>query len=266
MRLRMEPLLLTRSREGLVAEIVLNRPRQHNALNMAMWRGLTQMAAEIQADPRVRVAVLRAEGDQAFSAGADVGEFEHIRTDRQVGIAYNRALREAMDAIVALPMPVVARIQGFCIGGGCELALCADLRICDAAAEFGIPAARLGTGLDLGDVQRLVRLVGPAHARAILFTGRRFSAEQALRMGLVNEVVPSEELDACLDRWVDDLLGGSPLALRRAKADIRLAMDDPALASVEDRDHHAAELFDSEDYREGVRAFLEKRPPRFPGR
>ncbi|HYY87943.1 MAG TPA: enoyl-CoA hydratase-related protein [Chloroflexota bacterium] len=259
-------LVLERRRDGTVAEIVLNRPRRHNALNLAMWQAVSAIGADIQRDSQVRVVVLRAAGARAFSAGADVAEFEHIRASREGGLAYNRALREAMDALVGLPMPVLARIQGFCIGGGCELALCADLRICDEAAEFGIPAAKLGTGLDLGDVQRLVRLVGPAHARVILFSGRRFSAEQALRMGLVDEVVPTADLEACLERWLDDLLAGSPLALRRAKQDIALVLDDPALRNVADRDAHAAELFDSADYREGVRAFLEKRAPRFTGR
>src|SRR5919202_6279867 len=166
----MEPLLLVPRRGGAVAEIVLNRPRQHNALNLAMWQGLARLAGQLEADRAVRAVVLRGTGERAFSAGADVAEFEHTRTNRAVGIAYNRTLRQAMDAIVALPMPVIARIQGYCIGGGCELALCADLRVCDASAEFGIPAARLGTGLDLGDVQRLVRLVGPAQAQEILFT------------------------------------------------------------------------------------------------
>jgi enoyl-CoA hydratase/carnithine racemase len=261
----MEPLLLVRGRGGAVAEIVLNRPRQHNALNLAMWQGLARLADQLQADRTVRAVVLRGAGERAFSAGADVAEFEHTRTNREVGIDYNRTLRQAMDAIVGLPMPVIARIQGYCIGGGCELALCADLRICDDSAEFGIPAARLGTGLDLGDVQRLVRLVGPAHAQAILFTARRISAEHALRIGLVNEVVPGSELGAHLEGLLDDVLAGSPLAIRRAKQDVRLVLDDPSLASVADRDHHAAELFDTSDYREGVRAFLEKRPPRFPG-
>jgi enoyl-CoA hydratase/carnithine racemase len=261
----MQPLLLARRRAGEVAEIVLNRPRQHNALNLEMWQGLARLAAELQADASVRAVVVRGAGQRAFSAGADVGEFERTRTDRQTGIAYNRTLREAMDAIVRLPMPVVARIHGYCIGGGCELALCADLRICDQTAEFGIPAARLGTGLDLGDVQRLVRLVGPAQAQHILFTARRVSADQALRIGLVNAVVPAAEVDAYMERLLEDLLAGSPLAVRRAKQDVRLVLDDPSLASVVDRDQHAAELFDTQDYREGVRAFLEKRPPRFPG-
>jgi enoyl-CoA hydratase/carnithine racemase len=261
----MEPLLLVPRRGGAVAEIVLNRPRQHNALNLAMWQGLARLAAQLQADRTARAVVLRGAGERAFSAGADVAEFEHTRTNREVGIEYNRTLRQAMDAIVGLPMPVIARIQGYCIGGGCELALCADLRICDASAEFGIPAVRLGTGLDLGDVQRLVRLVGPALAQEILFTARRISAERALRIGLVNDVLPAAELDAYLEHLLDDLLAGSPLAIRRAKQDVRLVLDDPALASVADRDQHAAELFDTQDYREGVRAFLEKRPPRFPG-
>jgi enoyl-CoA hydratase/carnithine racemase len=261
----MEPLLLVPRRGGAVAEIVLNRPRQHNALNLAMWLGLSRLAEHLGADRSVRAVVLRGAGERAFSAGADVAEFEHTRTNRQVGIDYNRTLRQAMDAIAGLRMPVVARIQGYCIGGGCELALCANLRICDTTAQFGIPAARLGTGLDLGDVQRLVRLVGPASAEEILFTARRIPAERALRIGLVNEVVPAAELDAYLGGLLDDLLAGSPLAIQRAKQDVRLVLDDPSLASVPDRDQHAAELFDTQDYREGVRAFLEKRPPRFPG-
>jgi enoyl-CoA hydratase/carnithine racemase len=261
----MEPLLLARSHAGAVVEIVLNRPRQHNALNLAMWQGLGRLAGEIAADSSVRVVVLRGAGERAFSAGADVGEFEQTRANREVGVAYNRTLREAMDAVVALPMPVLARIHGYCIGGGCELALCADLRVCDPTAEFGIPAARLGTGLDLGDVQRLVRLVGPACAQEILFTAGRVSAERALRMGLVNAVVEPTDMDGWVERLLSEVLAGSPLALRQAKHDVRLVLDDPSLLTVADRDQHAAALFDTQDYREGVRAFLEKRPPRFPG-
>lgn len=261
----MEPLLLVRSNGGAVAEIVLNRPRQHNALNLAMWQALRQMADGIAADRSIRAVVIRGAGQRAFSAGADVGEFEQTRTNREVGVAYNRTLREAMEAVVRLPMPVLARIHGYCIGGGCELALCADLRVCDPSAEFGIPAARLGTGLDLGDVQRLVRLVGPAYAQEILFTAGRVSAERALSIGLVNAVVAADEMDGWVAGLLSEILAGSPLALRQAKQDVRLVLDDPALLSVPDRDQHAAALFDSQDYREGVRAFLEKRPPKFPG-
>ncbi len=258
------PLLL--AREGPVATIVFNRPEQRNAINLAMWRQLPPLVDELERDASVRVVVVRGAGTDAFSAGGDISEFQETRSTRASGVAYNRAVREALDALDALARPFVAAIRGHCLGGGCEVALTADFRLCDKTARFGIPAARLGFSLDLGDVQRLVRQLGPAVTSELLLAGRTIDAQRAWEVGLATAVVSPSDLDGAVDALVGDLLRGSPLAQRAIKRDIRLVQDDPALTSVPDRDERAAELFESADYREGVRAFLEKRKPSFPGR
>ena len=253
-------------RNSPVATIVINRPERRNALTLAMWRELGAVARSLDADESVRVVVIRGAGGEAFSAGADISEFEAVRLDPEKGLAYNRAVREAMEGLAELEKSLVAVIEGYCLGGGGEIALTADIRVCDESAQFGVPVVRLGFSLDVGDVRRLVRLVGPANARELLFTARRIGADRAREIGLVNAVVPAGELEGWLEALLQDLLAGAPLAIRAAKRDVQLVLDDPSLAGVEDRDARAAELFDTQDYREAVRAFLERRSPRFLGR
>ncbi len=253
-------------RAGAVGTIILDQPARHNALKVAGWERLGQVARELAGESAVRVVVVRGAGERAFCAGADISEFETRRSTPELALEYNRIVQQALDALASLPQPLIAVIHGFCLGGGCELALMADLRLASEDAVFGIPSARLGITIGYDEVRRLVRAVGPAAAKEMLFSAGRFDAAWALRTGLVNAVYPAERLEAEAERLVQAILAAAPLSVRWAKRAVETVLDDPSLSGVGDTQREQAGFFGTEDFREGVRAFLEKRPPRFIGR
>ena len=252
--------------DGPIATVTLDQPTRHNAINQSMWIRLTDLFNEFQRDESVRVIVLRGAGERAFSAGADISEFSESRSNAQQASRYNALVAGAMDAVYNLSKPVVAQIHGYCLGGGCELASCCDLRYCDRDSLFGVPMVKLGIGMGLDEIERFVRLVGPANANEILQLGRRITAQRALEMGLVNAVLDRGDLEGYVAGVARELAENAPLSVRYAKGAIRLAADNVDPSRVGVRDSMGDALFDTEDAREGVRAFTEKRPPRFAGR
>ena len=251
-------------REGGLAVLVLDNPARLNALTSAMWAAIPRLVAEAEADTRVRVIVLRGKGGKAFSAGADISEFDSARTGDAVK-DYDALNHAAFEALLGARKPTLAMIEGFCLGGGLGIAACCDLRIANDAATFAIPAAKLGLGYHPRWVRTLLTLAPPASVKELLFTGRRFTAQEALAMGLVNRVYPSSELDGEMRTLAETIAGNAPMTIRAAKA----AIDDltlrPESADIAHLEALVKACFDSADYAEGRRAFAEKRKPQFSG-
>lgn len=250
---------------GGVGYLRLNQPEKHNAISYAMWVAITEVMHSFRDDDEVRVVVVSGEGGHAFSAGADISEFSKNRsTEAQIEV-YEEAGRAAYDAITSCPKPVIARIEGYCVGGGLAVALCADLRIATDDSRFGIPAAKLGLGYSHKSLRPLVDLVGPTCAKEILFTAKRFTASEAQRMGLVNQVVPRGEIDTFVEDYARTIAGNAPLTVAACKTVVAELLKDPEDRDTELCDRVVDACFSSEDYKEGRAAFMEKRSPRFTG-
>jgi enoyl-CoA hydratase/carnithine racemase len=250
-----------------VATVTLNRPEKRNAIDYAGWVELRTIAEDLERDEAARVIVITGAGDKAFSAGADIADFDEYRSDGAKARVYAAAFEGAMDAIEALSKPTICLIKGFCIGGGCEMSMAADLRFAADNTRFGIPVAHLGILIGYAEMSRLLRLVGPGNAASILYTGRTFGPDEALRMGLVNELHPVENIDDFVHKLALSMVPLAPLSQARHKRIMQTVLTNPGLNDLSD-DERALPFtnFDSEDFREGRSAFLEKRKPVFRGR
>ncbi|WP_029061658.1 enoyl-CoA hydratase [Labrenzia sp. DG1229] len=257
------PILAVR---GLIAEIVLNAPDRKNALSLSAWERIPERLHELTANPEVRVCVIRGAGGKSFCAGADISEFKAIRSTPEAAMRYDAVNVAAFKALKNVAIPVIAAIEGPCLGGGLGLALACDLRIASQTALFGIPAARLGLAYPPDALSDLLEAVSPSDAKKVLFTGERFSAESALQMGLINEVLTPNALEARIEALCNAICANAPLSVRAAKQAVNNLSGNTAKTTLESDRLNARNCIDSTDYSEGCRAFLEKRLPVFSGR
>jgi enoyl-CoA hydratase len=251
--------------ENGVGWITFNQPEKRNAVSLEMWEAMPQIIDDFISNG-VRVVVLKGAGDKAFVSGADISEFEKVRsTPEQIAI-YEKATGGSHAALKSLEIPIIAMIRGFCIGGGLAIALSADIRITADDGQFGVPAAKLGLGYGYSGIKELMNLVGPSFAKEIFFTGDRFSAADAEMMGLVNRVVPVADLESTVSALAQTIANNAPLTVKAAKAAINEGSKDPDDRELDRIAAMVQACFDSEDYKEGRRAFMEKRKPQFQGR
>jgi enoyl-CoA hydratase/carnithine racemase len=245
---------------GAIGLITLNRPARRNAIRYDGWRAIAAAVGGLGAEAEVRAIVLLGAGEEAFSAGADITEFPTFRSDRESGARYHEAVAGTLAAIEACPTPVIAMIHGYCIGGGCELAVACDLRLSDEAARFAIPSAKRGIILGVAELRALRELVGLGTAKEMLLTGRTLDASEALRIGLVNQVVPRNELWDVTLGVAEQIAGNVPLAVTATKNFLgRIARNEPEEEIAAAQEEFAAQAYAGREYHEQVKAFIERR-------
>jgi enoyl-CoA hydratase len=253
-------------KQGPVGWLVFNNPERRNAVSLDMWEAIPRVLERFEADPELRVMVLSGAGDKAFVSGADISQFESQRSGAEAVQRYEEIAEGAQLRLQRCDKPVLAMIRGYCLGAGVNIALACDMRIAAEDARFGIPAARMGLGYRVSSTKNLVDTIGPARTREMLITARQYGAAEAERIGLVQRVVPAAGLEAEVLETCAGIAANAPLTMRTAKRIVR-----ELLASPDSFDEAACralvkECFESSDYKEGRRAFMEKRRPAFQGR
>lgn len=251
--------------DGPIGRVVFSNPAKYNAMNAQMWLGLPTALEAFDADPAIRLIVLEGAGTKAFVSGADISQFESARTDPASQASYNAAVEAAYLAPVRCSKPVIAKIRGVCMGGGLGLAAACDLRFCTDDSRFRMPAGRLGLGYNVVGVRRFLSVFGLQNTLDIFFSARIFNAAEALRMGFVSRVESPESFDAAVDGWCADVAGNAPLTLRALKRTASELIRDPDARDLAGAEAAIAACFASDDYREGARAFMDKRSPVFSG-
>ena len=249
-----------------VGVITFNNPDKRNAMSLDMWEGLGHALVELRDDPEVRVVILVGAGDKAFVSGADISQFEKTRHNAQASEEYSKKSAAQRALLADYPKPIIACIRGFCLGGGMQVAMAADIRLASDNSQFGIPAAKLGIAYGYDGLKHLVSLVGPSWARLIMYTGMRIESAEALRIGLVDRVVADGELWSATLDVARTISANAPLSVKASKTTIAQVLKDKDERDMAAVKAIATACMDSEDFREGRQAFMEKRKPKFKGR
>jgi enoyl-CoA hydratase/carnithine racemase len=252
--------------DGSTLHIRFNNPERHNALSVDMWEAVPPLLAQAEADERVRLVVFSGAGEKAFVSGADISQFEDMRAAREAVARYEAMAEQALMGIYNFSKPTLACIRGYCIGGGVNVAMSCDIRIASSDAVFSIPAARLGLGYRYSAMKNLVDLVGPGVAKDLFFTARRISAQEAKEVGLISRVCATEQLPALLAEYTQALAANAPLTVRAGKAIVAEILKPSPEVDHDQCRQLIQGCFQSEDYAEGRKAFMEKRKPVFRGK
>lgn len=256
--------MISRKEDG-IGYMIFNNPERHNAVSLEMWQAALEIMADFAGDRSIRVVVIGGAGEKAFVSGADISKFKDERQQADALALYQATTDKVYETLQSMPMPTIAMINGYCIGGGTAIAACCDIRIAAENAKFGVPAAKLGLGYGLSRAKPVVDLIGPAYAKEMFFTGRQFDAAEAKEMGLVNRVVPAAALKETVAEMARTIAANAPLTVRTAKLVVGELLKDPDKRDLARCEAAVKECFASNDYREGQAAFMEKRKPNFTG-
>lgn len=253
------------SKEGRVGILTFNNPEKHNAVSFEMWEAVEKFLDAFQSDPDVRVVVLTGAGGKAFVSGADISKFESERASEEAVQRYNALVEKVYARIYRFPKPTIAMIRGYCIGGGLNLAICCDMRYATEVSKFALPAAKLGLGYGYNGLRRYIETIGPAATKEIFFTARQFTAAEAHRWGVVNEIVVNSDLETRVSSVANSIADNAPLTIATIKYCTSEILKNPDQQDIAGCDDMVMRCFASNDYREGRSAFLEKRRPLFTG-
>ena len=256
--------MLSRVEEG-VGYITFNNPEKHNAVSIEMWDALEKILAEFSSSKEIRVIVLNGAGGKSFVSGADISKFDKERSSKEAVLSYNKRTQKVYELLETFPKPTIAMIDGYCIGGGLNLAVCCDIRICSEKSKFAMPAAKLSLGYPFSSIKRLFDVMGPGMAKHFMFTAEKISASEALACGLVQKLVSAENIETYVRDYALTISHNAPLTIKAMK---QIGIE--ILKNPDERDlllceQLASACFDSEDYKEGRKAFMEKRKPNFKG-
>jgi enoyl-CoA hydratase len=251
----------------LIATLVISHPRKLNAINLKMWRQLDELLAKLSEKEEVRVLIIRGEGEEAFSAGADISEFSYLRRNTTQAVEYQKILGSVFNRLLTFKKPTISMIQGVCAGGGCYIAIASDIRIATATGRIGIPVSRIGFVMGYSELQRLLEVVGVSVATYMLLTGRFLHAEEALRLGLISKVVPAEEIEQATLATAELIVDGAPLVHTHHKKMMKILQEKSSLSELSQEEINLQyACFETKDYQEGYRAFQAKKKATFTGK